>query len=250
MAAASPASGPGRFPSTAWTLVAAAGADSTQPEQRAAIERLCRGYWFPVYAFIRRRGHPAEAAQDLTQEFFLRVLSGTFFARATSEKGRFRNFLLGAVKNFLANADDQASALKRGGGIEPLPFDFLTGESAYVREPGHTETPERIFQRKWARAMLDRVAALLRDEFARDGKVSQFEELKGFLSGSREVKYAELAAQMGIGESAIKSAILRLRKRYRDLLRSEVAATVADQREIDDELRFLLRAVSSTSEEV
>lgn len=218
------------------------GGDIATPQRRAAIESLCQGYWYPVYAFIRRRGHAPDEAQDLTQELFLRVLSGTFFARATPEKGKFRAFLLGAVKNFLADANDYWQTLKRGGGTAPMPFDFEAGESSYSLEPRDDETPERIFQRKWARAVLDRVVGNLRDEFHRDGKLNQFLRLKGYLTGSVEVRYVEVARELDISESALKSSIHRLRQRHRDLLRAEVASTVADSSEVDQELRFLYRA--------
>jgi RNA polymerase sigma-70 factor (ECF subfamily) len=238
------------FPTTRWTLVVAAGATVTRPEREAALESLCRNYWYPVYVFVRRRGHTPEEAQDLTQEFFLRVLSGRFFERANSERGRFRSFLLGAAKNFLADSSDRDRAQKRGGGVAPLPFDFDTGESTYMREPRHDETPERIFQRKWARALLDRVVATLREEFLEHGKLEQFNRLKGYLSGSGDVKYAELAKTLDMTEAALKSAIQRLRHRYRELLRAEVASTVDDPAEVDEELRFLVQAMSIQSAEV
>lgn len=203
-----------------------------------------------MYAFIRRRGHTPEEAQDLTQEFFLRVMAGTFFARATPEKGRFRAFLLGAVKNFLADSGDCQRALKRGGGTAPLPFDFEAGESNYLREPRDDETPERIFLRKWARAVLDRVVGNLRGEFHKDGKLDQFQHLKGYLTGSVEGRYADVARELDISEPALKSSIHRLRQRHRDLLRAEVASTVADSSEVERELRFLLQAVSTRSAEV
>jgi RNA polymerase sigma factor (sigma-70 family) len=249
-AVTSTAAGPEAFPSTRWSLVVAAGGGQTEPEGRAALENLCRAYWYPIYAFIRRRGHPPEEAQDLTQEFFLRVLAGTFLARASPEKGRFRSFLLGAVKNFLSDSSDRERALKRGGGVAPLPFDFDAGESSYQREPSHEETPERVFQRKWARAVLDSVVGNLRDEFLKDGKLAHFDRLKIYLTGSGEVKYAEFAKELEISEPALKSAIQRLRKRYRDLLRAEVAATVAGPSEVDEELRFLLQAISTRVAEV
>ena len=233
------------FPTTQWTLVVAAGGNETRLERGIALENLCRTYWYPVYAFIRRRGDSPEHAQDLTQEFFLRVLSGSFFERADPDKGRFRSFLLGAVKNFLADAGDRERSLKRGGGVAPLSFDFETGESNYSREPRHEETPERIFQRRWARALLDRVVGNLQDEFANDGKLAQFNRLKGYLAGDGDSRYAELGRELHLTESGIKSAIRRLRLRYRDLLRGEVANTVADPSEVDEELRFLLRAISA-----
>ncbi|MBZ5601217.1 MAG: hypothetical protein LAO79_02820 [Acidobacteriia bacterium] len=167
------------FPTTQWTLVIAAGGNETTQERGLALENLCRSYWYPVYAYIRRRGEAPEKAQDLTQEFFLRLLSGSFFERADPDRGRFRSFLLGAAKNFLADANDRETSQKRGGGVAPLPFDFETGESNYAREPRHEETPERIFQRRWARALLDRVMVNLQNEFEGSGKGDQFQRLKG-----------------------------------------------------------------------
>jgi DNA-directed RNA polymerase specialized sigma24 family protein len=168
-AVSSAAEGPSAFPSTRWSLVIAAGSSHTEQERRNAPETLCRTYWHPVYAFICRRGHPPEEAQNLTQGLFLGVLTGAFFSRATQDKGQFRNFLLGAVKHYLADSAGRERALKRSGGAALLAFDFDSGESADLREPSHAETPERIFQRKWARAVLDRVVSNLRDEFVKGG---------------------------------------------------------------------------------
>jgi RNA polymerase sigma factor (sigma-70 family) len=233
------------FPTTRWTLVVTAGGNESQPGRDAALDSLCRSYWHPVYAFIRRRGYPPEPAQDLTQEFFLRVLSGTFFERANPEKGRFRSFVLGAIKNFLADSSDRERAWKRGGGVTPLPFDFETGESLYLREFGHDETPERIFQRKWARAVLDRVVNNLQSEFLKEGKVDRFHYLKGYLTGSGEGRYAELATRLETSEPALRSTLQRLRQRYRFLLRVEVESTVSDPADVDEELRFLVQAMST-----
>ena len=233
------------FPTTRWSVVVAAGGNETELERGLALENLCGTYWYPVYAFIRRRGYPPEQAQDLTQGFFLHVLCGAFFERANPDKGRFRSFLLGAVKNFLADANDRENSQKRGAGVTPLEFDFETGEANYSCEPRHEETPERVFQRRWARALLDRVLGNLRDEFRSEGKVDHFDRLKGYLAGDGGLKYAELAPELKLSESGIKSAIRRLRLRYRDLVRAEVASTVADPSEVDEELRFLLRAISS-----
>ncbi|HEX5104558.1 MAG TPA: sigma-70 family RNA polymerase sigma factor [Pirellulaceae bacterium] len=213
-------------------------------ERTDALERLCGGYWYPVYAFIRRRGNSPEQAQDLTQQFFLRILDGAFFERANPEKGRFRSFLLGAVQNFLSDASDRERSQRRGGGVLPLSLDFATGELNYAREPQHTETPERIFQRKWARTLLDRVMGSLSAEFAADGRLELFHRIKGYLTGDGDLKYAELGAELNLTESGVKSAIRRMRQRYRDLLRAEVISTVADLSEVDDELQFLLRAIS------
>lgn len=245
-----PAAGPKAFPSTHWTLVIAAGGSHSSPDRAAALERLCAGYCSPVYAFIRRRGHSCEQAQDLTQEFFLRILDGAFFERANPEKGRFRSFLLGSVQNFLSDASDRERSQKRGGGAIPLSFDFVTGELDYAREPRHSETPERIFQRKWARTVLDRVMVSLSHEFATEGKLPLFQRLKGYLTGDGDAKYAELGIELHLTESGVKSAIRRLRQRYRDLLRAEVISTVADPAEVDDELQFLLRAMGTQDLEV
>lgn len=237
------------FPTTQWTLVIHAGSDVPSLERAGALESLCGGYWYPVYAFIRRRGHSPEQAQDLTQEFFLRIMKGVFFERANPEAGRFRNFLLGAVQNFLADASDREKSQKRGGGVLPFSLDFVNGESNYGREPRHLETPERIFQRKWARALLDRVMENLSAEFAANGKLDLFHRLKFYLTGDGGLKYAELGAALQLSESGVKSAIRRMRQRYRDLLREQVEATVADPSEVDDELQFLLRAISARDPE-
>jgi RNA polymerase sigma-70 factor (ECF subfamily) len=249
-AVSSTAEGPGAFPSTRWSLIVAAESSHSEQERRDALESLCRSYWYPVYAFIRRYGHAPEAAQDLTQGFFLGVLERTFFSRAAQDKGRFRNFLLGAVKHYLMDSGDRERALKRGGGVPLLAFDFDSGESAYLREPSHGETPERIFQRKWARAVLDRVLGNLRDEFVKDGRLNQFDRLQAYLGGSDQPRVAELAQELGISEPALKSSIHRLRQRYRDLLRNEVTATLDKPAEVDEELRFLLRAISTRTAEV
>jgi RNA polymerase sigma factor (sigma-70 family) len=232
------------FPNTSWTLIVAA-SGATHPDTRAALESLCRGYWYPIYAYVRRHGHSPELSSDLTQDFFLRLLGGNFFERADPQKGRFRNFLLTSLKHFLSDAAGRERALKRGGGLAPLPFEVQDGESIYLREPHHEETPERIFERRWARAVLDRVVATLRDEFVKHGRLDHFNALRSYLMGSGDAPYAELALKLDISESALKSGIHRLRKRYRDLLRAEVASTLADPAELDEELRFLMTALST-----
>src|ERR1700676_5583131 len=155
--------GPSQFPTTRWTLVVAAG-DPHRKESRAALVSLCENYWYPLYAYVRRRGHSADEAQDLTQEFFLRILDGRYLDRADPEKGRFRSFLLTSLKFFLADEMDRSRAQKRGGAAV-LPFEVSSGEERYQREPGHNETPERIFERRWAHSLLDKVVARLREEF-------------------------------------------------------------------------------------
>jgi RNA polymerase sigma-70 factor (ECF subfamily) len=231
------------FPTTSWSLVLAAG-DPERADCREAIASLCATYWYPLYAFTRRRGCGAAEAQDLVQEFFVRFLARHYFDRADRDKGNFRTFLLTCLKCFLADEKDRDNAQKRGGGVAPLPFEISTAESLYTREPSHSETPERIYERRWARALLDRVYSRLRDEFVRHGRLDHFNHLKTHLMGSGDAPYAELAAKLGVTEGALKTGIHRLRKRYRDLLREEVAATVAGPELVDAELRFLALALS------
>jgi RNA polymerase sigma factor (sigma-70 family) len=245
-----PAAGRNAFPTTHWTLVIAAGGDRSSLDRAEALESLCAGYWYPVYAFIRRRSYSPEQAQDLTQQFFLRILDGAFFERANPEKGRFRSFVLGAVQNFLSDTADREKSQKRGGGVLPFSLDFATGESNYGREPRHTETPERIFQRKWARTLLDRVMESLSGEFSAEGKLDVYNRLKGYLTGDGDLKYADLGAELNLTESGVKSAIRRMRHRFRDLLRAEVTSTVVDLSEVEHELQFLLRAISTQDLEV
>ena|SRR5579872_301842 len=229
--------GPSRFPTTRWTLVVAAG-DPRRKEARSALVSLCENYWYPLYAYLRRRGYPADAAQDLTQEFFVRVLEGRYLDRADQEKGRFRSFILTSLKFFVADEGDRYRARKRGGGML-VPLEFSSGEERYQREPAHGETPERIFERHWALSVLNQVVERLRDEFVQRGRPEHFERLKVFLLGQGDAPYAELAREMNTSEGALKVAIHRLRKRYRDLFRQEIADTVADPAEVESELRYL-----------
>jgi RNA polymerase sigma-70 factor (ECF subfamily) len=229
--------GSSQFPTTRWTLVVAAG-DPQRKEARSALVSLCERYWYPLYAYLRRRGYPADQAQDLTQEFFVRVLEGRYLDRADPEKGRFRSFLLTSLKFFVADEQDRLRAQKRGGGAL-VPLEFSSGEERYQREPAHDETPERIFERRWALSVLDRVVEKLRDEFLGHGRPEHFDRLKVFLLGQSEAPYAALASEMNTSEGALKVAIHRLRKRYRDLFRQEIADTVANPAEVESELRYL-----------
>ena len=229
--------GQSRFPTTRWNLVVAAG-DPQGTEARSALVSLCENYWYPLYAYLRRRGHPVDQAQDLTQEFFIRVLEGRYLDRADPEKGRFRSFLLTSLKFFVADEGDRERAHKRGGGVL-VSLEFSSGEEQYQREPAHDETPERIFERRWALSMLDRVIERLRNEFVQHGRPEHFEQLKLFLLGQSDAPYATLAPQMNTSEGAIKVAIHRLRKRYRELVRQEIADTVADPADVESELRHL-----------
>ena len=217
-------------------MVAAAGAQ--RKEAHSALVSLCEGYWYPLYAYVRRRGYPADQAQDLTQEFFVRVLGGRYLDRADPDKGRFRAFILTSLKFFLADEADRVRAEKRGGG-NVLSLEISSGEERYQRDPSHNETPERIFERRWALSVLDRVVERLRSEFVHHGRLEHFERLKVFLLGQSDAPYAALAREMNTSEGALKVAIHRLRKRYRELFRQEIADTVADPIEVESELRFL-----------
>jgi RNA polymerase sigma-70 factor (ECF subfamily) len=209
-----------------------------QKEARSALVSLCENYWYPLYACLRRRGYPADQAQDLTQEFFVRVLEGRYLDRADPERGRFRSFLLSSLKFFVADEEDRNCAQKRGGGAL-VPLELSSGEERYQREPAHDETPERIFERRWALSVLDRVVERLRSEFVQHGRPEHFERLKVFLLGQSDAPYAALAREMNTSEGALKVAIHRLRKRYRELFRQEIADTVADPADVESELRHL-----------
>jgi RNA polymerase sigma factor (sigma-70 family) len=229
---------PLQFAATRWTLVLSAARESEAP-RTAALAELCRIYWYPLYAFIRRQGAESHAAEDLTQEFFARLLDREFFAKADRRKGKFRTFLLAALKNFLANERDRARAGKRGGGRIVFPLDALDAESRYGAEPSHDLTPERLFERQWALTVLQQVLLRLQSEFSAEGKAELFETLKCFLTGGREETYAEVSRRLEMSEGAVKTAVHRLRRRYRELLREEITHTVARPEEIEEEIRYL-----------
>ncbi len=236
-------SGPADFPTTRWTLVVAAG-DPDGPDCCRALESLCEAYWYPLYVYARRSGDSPEQAQDQTQEFFTRFLEHKLFDRADPERGRFRSFLLSSFKNYRRDQVDRARTQKRGSGVPPLSFEISKGEEMYLREPFHDENPELIFERRWAHTLLERVVARLRDEFIRHGRLEDFNKLKVCLQGDSDVPQSELARQLGTTEGALKTAIHRLRRRYRDLLRAEVADLVADPADVDAELRYLIKALA------
>ena len=232
------------FPATQWTVVLMAGGRPS-PESAAALERLCDLYWYPLYAFVRRSGHSPEDAEDLTQEFFARLLEQNWVAHADRQKGRFRSFLLMAIKRFLAKEWDKARTLKRGGHVRFVALQFDTAETRYSREPADTRTPEQVFERHWALALLAEVLKRLREEYARDGKGRLFEVLEPCLIGKRESQpYAVLAGQVGMSEGAVKMAVCRLRERYRECLKEEIAHTVTSPGEVDEEVRHLFRVLA------
>lgn len=238
-----PARGSAGFEATRWSVVLAAGRDDGA--QAAALDHLCRTYWYPLYAFVRRQGRSADDAQDLTQAFFARLIAKRDLAAADPARGRFRSFLLAAMKHFLANEWDKARALKRGGGAHVTSLDAGDAETRYLREPADPATPERIFERRWALTLLDEVLHRLRAEHEARGQRVLFEELKDTLAGGGGADgHAATAGRLCMSEGAVKVAAHRLRRRYRDLLRAEIAATVNDPRDVDDELRHLFAVLS------
>jgi DNA-directed RNA polymerase specialized sigma24 family protein len=236
----------GQFLTTRWSIVLGAG-DSTGPEfQQRALEQLCRDYWYPLYAFLRRGGKNQADAEDLTQGFFERFLRRKDFKRATPEKGRFRSYLLTSLKNFAASEWHRESAAKRGGGAAVFPID-ADFEGRYVQEPSDGITPETLYQKAWASALLDKVLARLAKEFSVSGKGEFFESVRGHLGGSKSAdsNYADIAGSHGMSVGAVTMAVRRMRVRYGELLRREIAETVDGSLEIDDEIRFLLSALAA-----
>jgi RNA polymerase sigma-70 factor (ECF subfamily) len=234
----------GEFTTTHWSVVLAAG-QAESPQAAEALEKLCRTYWYPLYAFVRRQGHGPHDSEDLLQGFFARFLEKHYLEDVDRAKGRFRSFLLGALKHYLANEWDKARAVKRGGRIEFLSLEGEAAESRYWEEPASELTPERLYEQRWACVLLERVMARLQQDFDATGKGPLFEALKGFLLGEgRSASYADLAAKHGLSEGALKMKVQRLRLRYQRLLREEIAHTVARPEEVDDEIRYLFNVVS------
>ncbi|MBU6411736.1 MAG: sigma-70 family RNA polymerase sigma factor [Verrucomicrobia bacterium] len=233
------------FATTHWTVVLAAGKRAT-PESDAALEELCRAYWFPLYAYVRRRGHTREDAEDLTQEFFARFLARNYLEGLRAERGRFRAFLLASLKHFLANEWNKAQRLKRGGGAPMLSLEWQTADTQFQIAAAGDPSPDRAFDRAWALALLERVIGRLREECAAAGRRDQFDELKVFLTaGKGERPHADAARALGLGETAARVAVHRLRKRYRQLLRDEIARTLSDPAQVEEEMRALFGAFSS-----
>jgi RNA polymerase sigma-70 factor (ECF subfamily) len=232
-----------RFHTTRWSVVLAAG-DQSAPDAHDALSKLCEIYWYPLYAYVRRKGHSANDAQDLTQEFFARLLEKNIAGEADRARGKFRSFLLASLNHFLANEWRAASAQKRNAGRPALSLDLAAGESRYALEPAHELTAEKIFQRRWALTLLDQTIARLRDEFVANGRLDLFEHLLPYLGGGDNgTPYRQIATELGKTEGAIKVAIHRLRQRCRELLRAEIGQTVSGQGDIDEELRDLFDAV-------
>jgi len=235
--------GPSVFATTHWSVVIAAGQGSA-PAAEAALERLCRTYWFPLYAFARRQGNSPEDAEDLTQEFFSRLLEKNYLAKADPHRGKFRTFLLGSLRNFLINDWKRASRLKRGGDLEFLSIDVNAAEDRYAAEASDGFNPDAEYETRWAVTLIEQVLTALHQEFNAADKVRLFEELKGFIWGDKSASsYAEIAGKLNLSEGTVKVAVHRLRQRFRELLRAEVAQTVARPEDIDGELRHLISVV-------
>ncbi len=232
-----------QFATTHWSVVLAAG-DLRRQEARDALTQLCQSYWYPIYAYVRRRVPSVHEAQDLTQEFFAHLIEKNT-VNAADPRGRFRAFLLTVLKNFLANEWQKLQAQKRGGNQTILSLDFPAAETRFAAQPATNVTAEQLFDREWTISLLDDVVAALHDEYAKKGNRQVFEKLKGTISASEEqLPYAQAARELGMSENAAQVAAYRLRKRYRELLRQEIAQTVAQRGDIDDEIRSLISTLA------
>ena len=215
------------------------------PEGHQALESLCQAYWYPLYAFVRRQGSTPQDAADLTQEFFTRLLEKDWLADVRREKGRFRDFLLAAMKHFLSKQRHRASAKKRGGHCRIVPLDVETAESRYRLEPADPTSPDQVFERQWAITLLAEVSRELQGKYTREGKAKLFEALEPYLSAKKgEQPCAVLAGQLGLTEAAVRVAAHRLRRRYREVLRAQIADTVSSPDQVDEEIQHLMRALS------
>jgi DNA-directed RNA polymerase specialized sigma24 family protein len=233
-----------RFQTTSWSLVLAAAGQPTEAS-RTALARLCGIYWHPIYAFIRRNGHSRDQARDLTQSFFALLIEKHYLTNADQRQGRFRSFLLTAVKGFLANEWDRSHALKRGGFQIPVSIDQVDAEVRRAPEAVEQRTPESLYEYGWAISLLEQAMKRLRADFARMGKSDYFEKIAPLLSGAtEEASYKARDVELGISAGALRQSVHRARRKYRDLLRAEVAETVSTPEEVDKELQFLLSTLS------
>jgi RNA polymerase sigma-70 factor (ECF subfamily) len=233
-----------RFTATHWSQVLEA-RDGASPQAAEALERLCRTYWYPLYAYVRRQGKAPHDAQDLTQEFFARLLAGNFLKGVQRQKGKFRSFLLASMNHFLADASDRANAAKRGGGQVPTSLSQEDAENRYLADAALALSPESIFEKRWATALLEEALQKLRQEFAASGKLERFEALSVFLQdGSEAGDYVAVGTQLGMTANAVAAAVQRLRERYRELVRAEIAHTVETPEDLQEEMRHLLAVLA------
>jgi RNA polymerase sigma-70 factor (ECF subfamily) len=234
------------FRTTHWSVVQLAGSGGS-PEAQAAMAALFRAYWYPAYAFVRRSGHDPATAQDVVQEVFLALVSKEQLASVGPGRGRFRSYLLAAINHHLANEWNRRHSQKRGGGAPHVSLDSLVAEDLYSSEPIEQRTPEFLFDRRWALTLLDRASAALENEWKLAGKSDSFNRLQPYLAGDHDAPpYADTAAVLDSNEGAVRVAIHRLRRRYRELVRQEIAATVDSPGEIDDEIRYLMQILRSS----
>ena len=233
------------FVTTRWTMVLSAGRKSS-PQSDRALGELCQTYWYPLYAYVRRQGRTKEDAEDLVQAFFARFLEKNYLEGLSAERGKFRAFLLASLKHFLANEWDKSQRQKRGGGAQHLSLDWQRADERYHLDPPDTSSPDRVFDREWAMTLLERVVTRLRDESAAAGKAALFERAKGYLMvGESTIAYTQAAKELQMDEGAVRVAVHRLRKRYRELLREEIAQTLSDPAQVAEELRSLQAALAS-----
>lgn len=236
-----------RFATTHWSTVLAAGGTEPQASE-AALATLCHMYWYPLYAYVRRHGYAPDAAEDLVQAFFVRLLEKQSIRQARAERGRFRSFLLASIKHFMVNDYHRAHAAKRGPSDQAVSLDISGAEGRYALEPRDDDTPETLFERRWAQVLIGRVQVRLRATFVRAGNGPLFEHLKDLAAGTdADVPLHQIAASLGMSEGAVRVAVHRLRRRFRNLMREEIQHTVGNAAEVDDEIRFLLGAVTRSS---
>lgn len=238
------------FATTQWSVVLAA-REGSETEARQALESLSNAYWYPLYAYLRGRGHDPDEARDLTQAFFTELLEKDMLQGIDRSKGRFRSFLLASLKNFLSHERDRAQALKRGGGTRTVSMDAAAAEGRFQREPVENLTPEQIFERRWGLTLMERAMGRLETETASTAeKPDQFDRLKPYLTGVEpHVPYSQVADDLGMTEGAVKTAVHRMRQSYGRILREEIAETLANPAELDDELRHLLTVIRPWQEQ-
>ena len=234
-----------RFTTTHWSVVLAAGSPKS-PHQKEALETLCRTYWYPLYAYLRRGGHNTDEAEERTQAFFAHILEKEFLGKVEPKPAKFRSFLLIVLRHFLIDEFHRGAAAKRGGRKKPLPLDFEEGERKYALEPTHDFSPEKVFERSWALTLLDKTLNRLETELTNLNKQHLFDVLRNHLCGdASEVSYKDVASGLGMTEAAVKVTVYRLRKRYREILRDEISQTVDSSDQIDEEMRALRTALSA-----
>jgi RNA polymerase sigma-70 factor (ECF subfamily) len=242
--ATTPAEQAAWFTTTHWSIVLNA-RDPASPQASQALEKLCRSYWYPLYAFVRRQGRDEATAKDLTQGFFAKLLEKNYLAAVHPDKGRFRNFLLASIKHFIADEWDKARALKRGGGNTVISLDETTGEARYRHEPIEALDAEKLYERRWALTLLEQARERLKEEYRTAGKAALYERLQLFESGDKDTPAcAAVAPALGLSESGLRTAVHRMRRRYGELVREEVAQTVSRPAEVDEEIRYLIRVIS------